>query len=260
MSTIIHPTAIVSDKARIGENVTIGPFSIVEENVQIGDNSEIRSSVVLAKGTRIGENTKVYSGTIIGTEPQDLKYNNEETYAIIGNNCVIREYVTINRGTNHQGTTIVGDDTLIMTYSHIAHDCTVGSNVIMSNATQLAGHVTIGEYCVIGGMVKVHQFCTVGKYSMVAADAMVVKDITPFALTGREPVCIEGVNKIGLRRRGFGEETIASIEQFYKRVFFNGLNTTDGVEKYISTQKEILPEVQECIDFIRLSKRGIYRG
>jgi UDP-N-acetylglucosamine acyltransferase len=147
-----------------------------------------------------------------------------------------------------------------MTYSHIAHDCAVGNNVIMSNATQLAGHVSIGECCVIGGMVKVHQFCSVGKYSMVAADAMVVKDITPFALTGREPVCIEGVNKIGLRRRGIVDETIMAIEQFYKVVFYSGLNTTDGLEHYLSLHSEIVPEVQDCIDFIKISKRGIYRA
>ncbi len=256
--TIIHPTAIVSGKASIGENVKIGPFTIIEDDVVVGDNTEIRSSVVLANGARIGMNCRICASSVIGTEPQDLKFKGEPTLAIVGDNTLIREFVTINRGTAETGKTAVGSNCMVMAYSHVAHDCEVGSNVVMSNVTQLAGHVQIGDWVVLGGVAKVHQFCKVGCHAMIGADCKIVKDVSPYVLIGRVPPQVEGINKVGLRRRGFSQELIQEIEQFYDSILFSGLNTRDGIAKFLE-KGNISPEVKMCIDFIESSTRGIYR-
>jgi UDP-N-acetylglucosamine acyltransferase len=253
----IHPTAIVSEDVKIGEGTTIGPYTIIEENVEIGSGCKIASSVRIGSGARIGNECKLFHGAVVGTEPQDLKYDGEETFAIIGDETTVREYATINRGTSATGKTVVGKGCLIMAYSHVAHDCRLGEHVIMSNVTQLAGHVTIQDWVIFGGVAKVHQFCTVGRHVMVAADAMVVKDVAPFVLLGRKPQ-VEGVNKIGLRRRGFSNQTIDDIEKFYDTVIFSGFNTRDGIKKY-REEFDANEEVKYCIDFIENSTRGIYR-
>lgn len=258
MSGLIHKTAIVSEKAKIGENVSIGAFSIIEDDVEIGDNCEIRSSVIISNGARIGSACTIFGGAVISTEPQDLKFDGEPTYVHIGDNTVIREYATINRGTRETGETNVGSNCLIMSYCHIAHDCRVGNNVIISNVTQLAGHVTIEDYVVLGGMAKIHQFCRVGKHSMVGADCKVVKDVAPFVLVDRKPAQVEGVNKVGLRRRGYSAEIIQEIEQFYDTLLFSGYNNRDGIAKFLERQK-ISDEVRYCIDYIENSVRGIHR-
>ncbi len=256
--TLIHPTAIVSPKAELGTGVSVGPFSIIEDDVQVGDNTEIRSSVVLANGARIGSDCRIHSSCVIATEPQDLKYKNERTYAFVGDRTVLREYVTVNRGTVETGKAVVGDDCLIMTYCHVAHDCRVGNNVIMSNVSQLAGHVTIEDWVILGGVAKIHQFCTVGSHSMIGADVKIVKDVPPFTLVGRQPAKVEGVNKIGLRRRGFKSKTIRAIEEFYDTVLFSGMNNTEGIKHY-KAKGDLLEEVEYCIKFIENSKRGIHR-
>jgi len=259
MSNIsIHPSAIVSDKADIGHNVTIGAFSIVEDDVVIGNNVEIRSSVTIANGARIGNGCKIFTGAVISTEPQDLKFAGENTIAVIGDNTVVREYATVNRGTKETGRTQIGENCLIMAYAHVAHDCTLGNNVIMSNVVQLAGHVTIEDWVVMGGVAKIHQFCSVGKYAMVGADIYVTKDVAPFTLIGRKPPQVEGINKVGLRRRGFSRDTIAAIQNFYDTILFSGYNNRDGIAKY-KEHAAIVPEVESCIDFIEKSTRGIYR-
>lgn len=256
--TEIHPTALVSPEAKLGENVKIGAFSIIEDDVEIGDNTVVRSSVVIANGSRIGKDCLICHGAVIGTEPQDLKYANERTYAKIGDRNTIREYATINRGTTATYETRVGSDCLIMTYCHIAHDCHIGNNIVMSNVTQLGGHVTMEDWVITGGVVKIHQFCTVGKHTMIGADVKIVKDVPPYTLIGRVPPQVEGVNKIGLRRRGFSPELVQEIINFYDVVLFSGLNTTDGINKYRS-REVILPEIEETIKFIENSTRGIYR-
>jgi len=253
-----HNTAIISKKAKIGENVKIGPFTIIEDDVEIGDNTEIRSGVYLADGTRIGRDCRIHSGAVIATEPQDLKFGGEKTLAVVGDRTVIREYATINRGTAESGRTSVGTDCLIMTYCHLAHDCHVGNNVIMANATQLGGHVTIEDWANAGGVVKIHQFCRIGKHAFIGADVKIVKDVPPFTLIGREPAKIEGLNKIGLRRRGFTMEQIDAVEEFYKVVLYSGLNYSDGL-KMVEDKGNISPEVAYCIDFIRKSERGVMR-
>lgn len=255
---MIHSTAFVSEKAKIGANTTIGAFTIIEDNVVIGDNCDIRSSVVISNGARIGNNVKIFPSASIATEPQDLKYKNEPTEVLIGDNTVLREFSTVNRGTTATGKTVVGKNCLIMTYSHVAHDCVVGDNVIMSNATQLGGHVTIHDWAILGGVVKVHQFCKIGAHTMVGADSKIVKDVPPFVLIGKEPPKVEGVNKIGLQRRGFSSESIKKIDKFYRDLLRKGQLKDKVIENY--QRNETLDEnLLYCIDFIQSSDRGIYR-
>lgn len=256
--TLIHPTAIVSKKARLGAGVSVGPFSIIYDDVEIGDETEIRSNVLISDGARIGAQCRLFAGAVISTEPQDLKYRGEKTFVHIGDRTTIREYATINRGTSETHKTVVGADCLIMEYCHVAHDCRIGDNVIMSNLTQLGGHVTVHDWVILGGVVKVHQFCTVGAHSFIGADCKIVKDVAPFLLIGREPPKVEGVNKIGLRRRGFSKDTIGEIELFYDKVLFSGKNTKDGIANYLEG-REACAETKLCIEFIESSSRGIYR-
>lgn len=253
-----HNTAIISKEAKIGENVIIGPYSIIEDDVEIGDNTEIRAHVHLANGSRIGRSCRIHSGCVIATEPQDLKFGGEPTLAIVGDRTVLREFVTVNRGTKHSGMSKVGSDCLLMAYCHVAHDCRVGNNVIMANATQLGGHVQIDDWANTGGVVKVHQFCRVGMHSFVGADVKIVKDVPPFTLIGRDPAKVEGINKIGLRRRGFTPEQIDNIEEFYKVILNSGLNVSDGIRR-IMEKENLPPEVLHCIEFIKSSERGIVR-
>ncbi len=254
-----HPTAVVSPKARIADGVSIGPYSIIEDDVEIGEDCEIGSHVVLANGAHLGRECRVFTGAVIANPPQDLKYAGEPTLVYIGDRTTIREFVTINRGTKASGAVRIGCDCLVMAYCHVAHDCVIEDHVILSNVVQLAGHVHIGEWAVLGGVVKVHQFCAIGKHAMVGADAKIVKDVPPYALVGREPPRIEGINRVGLRRRGFPEHVIQALEEFYRVVFFSGWNTSDGIARYLELHPEPIAEVQECIEFIRRSQRGVYR-
>ena len=257
----IHPTAIVSAKAKLGENVSVGAFTIIEDDVVIGDNTEIRSSVVLANGARIGKDCRIHSGAVIATEPQDLKFKNEPTLAVIGDRTVIREYVTINRGTTASGKAVVGSDCLIMAYAHVAHDCVLGDHIIMANACQLAGHVELEDWVILGGVVKVHQFCKVGAHAMIGADVKLAKDVAPYLLVGTIPPKVDGINKIGLLRRGYSREQINEIVHFYDIVLHSGLNTGDGIEKYKSECPDgVIPDcIKVSLDFINNSDRGIYR-
>jgi UDP-N-acetylglucosamine acyltransferase len=255
---MIHSTAIISEKAKIGKNAEIGPNVVIYDDVVIGDNVVIHPNVVIYDGARIGDNCKFFPGAVISAPPQDLKYANEPTKVIIGNNNDIREYVTIHRGTVATGKTTLGDNNLIMAYCHIAHDCHLGSNIVMANTTQLAGHVSIDDWVVIGGVVKITQFCTIGKHTMLGADAKITKDVSHYCLLGRIPAQIEGINKVGLSRRGFSQEKIREIQNFYNIVLFSGYNNKDGIEKYVQSY-QVSPEIQECIDFIQNSKRGILR-
>lgn len=259
MSVEIHPLASVAPGAKIGTNVNIGPFAVIESDTEIGDGSTIHAHATILNGSRIGQECAIFPGAVIGAVPQDLKFKGEQTFAIIGERSVIRECATINRGTEATGRAIIGKDCLIMAYCHVAHDCTVGDHVVMSNVSQLAGHVTIGNWVILGGLAKIIQFCSVGDHAMIGADCKVTKDVAPYALIGREPAKVEGVNKIGLRRRGFSNQAIDAIQELYSAVFFSGMNTTDGMEEYERLHENVLPEVQACISFIRSSQKGIIR-
>lgn len=211
------------------------------------------------EGARIGKNCTIFPGAVISAVPQDLKFQGEDTLAIIGDNTTIRECVTINRGTAAKGKTVVGNNCLIMAYCHVAHDCVVGDNVIMSNATQLAGEVVVDNYAVIGGGALVHQFCHIGPHVMLQGGALVNKDIPPYVKAAREPIAYAGVNSIGLRRRGFTSESIRDIQEIYRYLYLSGLNNTEAVER-IEAELPATKERDEIIMFVRNSKRGIIKG
>lgn len=254
-----QPLAYIHPAAKIAPSVVIDPFVTIEENVEIGEGTRIGSNVTIMAGARIGKNCTIFPGAVISGIPQDLKFKGEDTLAIIGDNTVIRECVTINRGTAARGKTVVGNNCLIMAYCHVAHDCIVGDNVIMSNATQLAGEVVVDNFAVIGGGALVHQFCHIGAHVMLQGGALVNKDIPPFVKAAREPIAYAGVNSIGLRRRGFTSETIREIQEIYRYLYLSGLNNSDAVER-IEAELPATKERDEIILFVRNAKRGIIRG
>lgn len=251
--SIIHPDA------KIGENVKIGPFTVIYEDVEIGEGTIIHPHVTLYPGARIGKNCELFPGVTVAAAPQDLKFKGEYTTAVVGNNTVLRECVTIHRGTASKGTTIVGDNCLLMAYCHVAHDCVVGNNIIMSNATQVAGEVVIDDFAILGGGTLVHQFSHIGSYAMTQGGTVVIKDVPPYVMSGRSPIMYAGLNIVGLRRRGFSNETIAQIQEIYRRIYNSDVNTTDALNS-IEAELPQSPERDYIINFIRNSERGIIRG
>lgn len=249
----------ISDKAQIGDNLTIGDFSVIKDDVEIGSNCEIGNHVVIEDGARIADNVKIGHGTIIGGKPQDLKFEGEVTTVEIGEGTTVREYTTINRGTKHTGTTKIGKDCFIMSYVHVAHDCVIHNNVIIANAVNMAGHVEIDDQVFVGGLVALHQFIKLGKHIMIGAACKAVKDIPPYILAGNEPLKYEGVNIVGLRRKGFTNEQIGSIRDAYDTIYRSGLNVSDAVKK-IETEMKDTNEIREILNFIKNSGRGILRG
>lgn len=255
VSTFVSPLAVVDSQALLGEGVVIDPFVIVESDVHIGNRTHIQAHAHIRSGARIGSDCQVFTGASIGAAPQDLKFNGEPTLAIIGDRTIVREYVTVHRGTSALKQTVVGTDCLLMAYTHIAHDCIIGDNVILANAVQLGGHVHVDDWAILGGLTGVHQFEKIGKHAMIGACSRVVKDVPPFALAGNEPLRFCGVNVIGLRRRGFAEELIHTILQAYRYIYQSGLNISDGVGVAEETFAGVR-EVAEIIEFFRSSQRG----
>lgn len=254
-----QPLAYVHPAAKIHPSVVIDPFVTIDQNVEIGEGTRIGSNVTILEGARIGRNCTIFPGAVIGAIPQDLKFRGEETYAVIGDNTTLREYVTVNRGTASKGRTVVGNDCLIMAYSHIAHDCCVGNNIIISNATQLAGEVIVDDYAIIGGGTLVHQFCHLGSHIMIQGGALINKDVPPYVKAAREPISYAGINSIGLRRRNFSSDTIREIQDIYRYLYLSGLNVSDAVAR-IEAELPATPERDEIIMFVRNSKRGIIKG
>ncbi len=249
----------INPGAKIGANVEIGPFTTIDDNVEIGDGCRIGSNVTILSGARIGRNVTIFPGAVISAIPQDLKFRGEDTQAYVGDNTVLRECVTVNRGTAAKGRTVVGSNCLIMAYSHVAHDCIIGNNVIISNASQLAGEVEVDDFAVIGGGSLVHQFCHIGSHVMLQGGALVNKDIPPFVKAAREPISYTGINTIGLHRRGFSAEAVARIQDIYRMIYASGLNVTDAVAR-VEAEVEPSPERNIILSFIRSSQRGIIRG
>lgn len=254
-----QPLAYVHPAAKIHPSVVIDPFVTIDQNVEIGEGTRIGSNVTILEGARIGRNCTIFPGAVIGAIPQDLKFRGEETYAVIGDNTTLREYVTVNRGTASKGRTVVGNNCLIMAYSHIAHDCCVGNNIIISNATQLAGEVIVDDYAIIGGGTLVHQFCHLGSHIMIQGGALINKDVPPYVKAAREPISYAGINNIGLRRRNFSSDTIREIQDIYRYLYLSGLNVSDAVAR-IEAELPATPERDEIIMFVRNSKRGIIKG
>lgn len=250
--------ASVSDKAKIGNNVTIKDFAVIEDDVEIGDNVIIGSSSFIGNGARIAKDVKIFHGAVVSTVPQDLKYKGEDTLLEIGEGSVVREYATLNKGTTYSNTTRIGKNCLIMSYAHIAHDCIVGDNVIIANSVQFGGHVEIEDSVIIGGMVGVHQFVKIGKHAIIGFGFRVSKDVPPYITAGHEPLRYEGLNLIGLRRRGFSDEAIKSITNAYDVIYRSGLNVSDGIKKL--KEGNCTKEVEQIIKFVEGSTRGIIRG
>ena len=254
-----QPLAYIHPAAKIASSVVIDPFVTIDQNVEIGEGTRILSGATILEGSRIGRNCTIFPNAVVGAIPQDLKVHGEDTLAIIGDNTTLRECVTVNRGTDARGKTVVGNNCLIMAYSHVAHDCLVGDNVIISNATQLAGEVVVDNFAVIGGGTLVHQFCHLGSHVMIQGGALINKDIPPFVKAAREPIAYCGVNSIGLRRRGFSNESIRDIQEIYRYIYMSNMNVSDATER-IEAELPASRERDEILMFIRNSKRGILRG
>jgi UDP-N-acetylglucosamine acyltransferase len=254
-----QPLAYIHPQAKIAKNVVIEPFVTIENNVEIGEGTWIGPNVTIMEGSRIGKNCRVFPGAVIGAIPQDLKFNGEDSLAIIGDNVTIRECVTVNRGTEDRNKTVIGDNTLLMAYVHIAHDCSIGNNVILANSTNLGGHVDIDDFAILGGGTLVHQFCHIGKHVMLSGGALVNKDIPPYVKAGRDPISYIGINSIGLRRRFYPPEKIQEIQELYRIIYLKGMNNSQAVN-YIEAEVKVSKERDEIISFIQDSKRGIMKG
>ena len=251
-----HPQSVISPKAQLHESVEVGPFTIIHDNVIIG---EIHSNVALYPGTIIGKNCEVYPGAVIGVIPQDLKFEGENTTVEIGNNTIIRECVTIHRATKDKWKTSIGNNCLLMTYVHVAHDCQIGNNVILASYTGLSGHVTIDDHVILEGKVAAQQFALIGRHAFIGGASLIRKDIPPFIKAAREPLTFAGVNSVGLRRRGFSDEEIKIIEDVYRIIYIQNSNISKGLQ----IVKETIPEGalrNEIINFIEKSDKGVIRG
>lgn len=256
---MVSPLAQVSDKAQLGANVEIGPFTVVYEDVIIGENTKIHTNVALYPGTRIGKNCEIFPGAVIGVVPQDLKFEGENTTVEIGDNTIIRECVTIHRATKDKWTTKIGNDCLLMTYVHVAHDCQIGNGVILASYCGLSGHVEIDDYAILEGTVVAQQFMKIGKHAFIAGATLIRKDVPPYVKAAREPITFAGVNSIGLRRKGFSDEQIREIEEVYRTIYVMNTNIAKGVQ----VVKDQMPDsvfAKEIINFIESSDKGIIRG
>lgn len=255
---MISSLAQVHPSAKIGNNVTVDAFAVIDEGVTIGDGTHVMSHAVIYKGSTIGSACRIFPGAVIGAIPQDLKFLGEETTVEIGDHTTIRECVTVNRGTKDKWKTVVGQHCLLMAYTHIAHDCTLGNYVILANSVQIAGHVDIDDYAIIGGTTGVTQFVRIGAHTYTAAHAIVTKDVPPYIKTGRVPFCYAGVNSVGLQRRGFTSVQINEILEIYRHIYLKGMNISQAMEmiesKFSSAEKE------EIVNFIKGSKQGIVKG
>lgn len=253
-----YPLHCIHPQAQLGKNVQVGPFTVIEEDVVIGEGTWIGPHVTIMSGARIGSHCQVFPGAVIAAVPQDLKFQGEQTVVEIGNHTVIREFVTIHRGTADHYKTVIGAHVLLMAYVHIAHDCFVGNHCILANAVQLAGHVQLADYVRFGGGSGVHQFVQIGAYVMIAGGSTLRKDIPPFIKVGREPSKYCGLNIVGLRRHGFTNEQIQRIQHIYRCIYQKGLLMTDALE-HIAREVPPSQEKSTILHFIQHSKQGIVR-
>jgi len=254
-----QPLAYVHPQAKVARNVVVEPFTTINNNVTIGSGTWIGSNVTIMEGARIGKNCRIFPGAVISAIPQDLKFEGEDSLTIIGDDTTIRECVTVNRGTNASGKTVIGSNCLIMATSHIAHDCVIGDYSIIVNGVALAGHVIIGKHAIIGGLAAVHQFIHIGDHAMISGGSLVRKDVPPYTKAAKEPLSYVGINSIGLRRRGFSSEKISEIQEIYRTLYQKNYNNTQALE-IIEAEMEATPERDEITLFIRNSQRGIMKG
>ncbi len=256
---MISDQAFIHPDARLGKNVTVEPFAYIAGDVIIGEGSWIGPNATILDGARMGKNCSVYPGAVISAIPQDMKYAGEITTTEIGDNCTFREGATINRGTAALGKTVMGNDCLMMANSHVAHDCIIGNNCILVNNVLLAGEVHVDDFAIMGGGSAAHQFTHVGAHAMISGGAMFKKDIPPYSLIKNSPVGFAGINKIGLKRRGYSQQSINQIEEIYKIIYFSGRNISQAVQ-YLKDNFESTEELLYIVDFISKSKRGILKS
>ncbi len=236
--------------------MTIGPYNVIEKNVSIGDNVTIGNFNTISEFTDIGEDCSIVHNSSIGAIPQDKKFEGEESKLIIGKRTIIREFVTLNRGTKETGETRIGDDVLIMTGVHVAHDCIIGNNVILVNLVALGGHVEVGDWAIFGGASNAHQFCKIGKHAMIAANSKIVQDVPPFILAGKHPVQYSGINSLGLTRRGFSDKDKSNLKKAYRYIFRSDLNQSDAINR-INEEFSEDKNIKDVVNFFKSSKRGI---
>jgi len=252
----IHPTAIVSKKAKLADDLVVGPYTIIQDNVTVGSQTKIGAHCEIDGNASIGSNCEIFTGAVIGSRPQDLKYKGEKSFLEIGDNNIIREYCTFNLGTGEGGKTVVGNRNLFMAYSHIAHDCIVGDDCVIANNGTLAGHVTIEDKAVVGGLVAIHQFVRIGKLSIIGGCSKVVQDIPPYSTCDGHPALVYGLNLVGLRRNNISHDSIKQLDHAFRILFNSGLtikHALNNVEKEVSATEEVV----YLVDFIKKSQRGI---
>ncbi len=259
MGAGIHPSAIVDPGAKLADGVVVGPYAVIGPDVEIGRGSEIGAGAQIARWTRLGEDNRVFANACIGFDPQDLKYEGEETVLEVGDRNHFREFCTVHRGTGKGGgTTTIGSDNLFMAYSHVAHDCHVGNRTVFANAGTLAGHVEVGDDSTVGAFSAVHQFCRVGRHAYIGGYSVITRDVLPFMKTvGIKPACL-GLNTIGLQRHGLSDETIAQLESAARILMRSGLNTSQALER-MGNELGGTPEVEDLIEFVRSSERGVIK-
>lgn len=255
-TTGIHPTAILAPNASIGERVEVGPYAYIGENCVVGDGCVVAMRATLERNVTLAAGVRIGIGSVIGGDPQDLKYKGEHTTVEIGENSVIREYATINRGTTHSMKTTVGSGSFLMSYVHLAHDCQIGNGVIIGNGTQLAGHVSIDDRAIVSGLVAVHQFARIGRHSFVGGCSRVAKDVPPYLKAVGNPVKLYGLNSVGLQRSGFDEAIVRELKRAYRLVFRSELNVSQALTR-ARAELQQLPEVMTFLTFIEESERGI---
>lgn len=256
MKARIHPTAMVSSSVELGADVEVGPYAMIGDECIVGDGCVISARSTLERYVTLGRGVKIGIGTVLGSDPQDLKFKGERTTVEIGDNTVVREYSTINRGTSQSFKTSVGPNCFIMSYVHLAHDCHIGEGVVLANMVQLAGHVTIEDKAIISGVTAVHQFTRVGRNAIVGGCSRVSKDVPPFVKAVGNPMKLYGLNSIGLRRNGFSPETILELKRAYRLLFRSELNLAQALER-VTTEVEQIPEVLHLVQFVEASHRGV---
>ena len=255
----IHSSAVISNKAEIADSAAIGPFCVIEDDVVIGENCVIQSHAVIKNGSRLGKNVNVFHGAILGSPPQDLKFKNEKTFLEVGDNTVIREFATLNRGTEAHWKTEVGQNCLIMSYVHVAHDSIIGNNVVIANAVNMAGHVEIEDFVGIGGAALIHQFVRIGQHSFVGGGSKINKDVPPFIKAMGEPLRFGGTNAIGLSRKGYNNEQLRNIKKAYQKIYLSGLLVNKAVEE-LKNSDNFNAESKIIVEFIEKAERGIIRA
>jgi UDP-N-acetylglucosamine acyltransferase len=256
METEVHATAVIDPTAEFDAEVVVGPYAVVGPNVVIGRGTHIGPHVVIDRDTRLGAACRVHACAVLGGDPQDLKYRGEPARLVVGDRTVIREFVTLNRGTAAAGETTIGSDCLLMAYAHVAHDCRIGNHVVLANAVNMGGHVTIGDWAIVGGLTAIHQFVRIGEHAIVGGASAVRKDVPPFVKASGNPLSLFGLNAVGLERRGFNHATRQALRRVYRIFFQSRLNVSQAVEQ-VRNEVEPLPEVERFLAFVAESDRGL---